>query len=409
MKFQSPSMLLITVLVVAALASSTSTTLDKPTASPCGDMLNKACNNNICKNGDIKCALQCFEKFNEAIMDTKSKDCQISSDALDVLKMAVEWPETFAELLKHSEIAAVYEATTTTTTVKTQKMISSLFDSNANNTFPTVLAHGMGDSCFNGGMKEITKDVGTHIGTYSVCVPTGDTWLSDTINGFLLQMDKSVDVFAKKIAADPKLANGFNAIGFSQGNSLIRGYIQKYNDPPINFVLHVHGTVSGVAGFPQCDPTSSFCKGVAHLCGSLAYNSLIQGILFQADYFRDPTKVNSTAYKKNSQLAQWNNEGLRFNKQINVNFAKTKKFVMVKALGDTMVFPNEGEWFGHYKDGDDDYKTVLRMNETEWYKSDLFGLKTADEAGKIHFESTPGNHLQFTEKELFGWIDEYFV
>merc|ERR1711988_1710773 len=120
-------------------------------------------------------------------------------------------------------------------------MISSLFDSNANNTFPTVLAHGLGDSCFNGGMKEITKDVGTHIGTYSVCVPTGDTWLSDTINGF-----------AKKIAADPKLANGFNAIGFSQGNSLIRGYIHKYNDPPVLNVLHVHGTVSGVSGFPQC-------------------------------------------------------------------------------------------------------------------------------------------------------------
>jgi hypothetical protein len=37
-----------------------------------------------------------------------------------------------------------------------------------------------------------------------------------------------VDVFAAKIRADPKLANGFNAVGFSQGNSLIRGYIQKY-------------------------------------------------------------------------------------------------------------------------------------------------------------------------------------
>jgi len=224
-----------------------------------------------------------------------------------------------------------------------------------------------------------------------------------------LQMDKSVDVFAKKIKADPKLQNGFNAIGFSQGNSLIRGYIQKYNDPPVNFVLHVHGTVSGVAGFPQCDPTSSFCKGVAHLCGSLSYNSLVQGILFQADYFRDPTKVNSTAYKTHSQLAQWNNEGLTVNKNINMNFAKTNKFVMVKALGDTMVFPNEGEWWGHFADGSDDYKTVLRMNETDWYKSDLFGLKTANEAGKIHFESTPGNHLQFTEKELFGWIDKYFA
>ena len=61
---------------------------------------------------------------------------------------------------------------------------------------------------------------------------------------------------------------------------------------------------------------------------------------------------------------------------------------MVKALADTMVFPNEGEWYGHYEDGKNDYKTILRMNETNWYKSDLFGLNS-DEAGKIHFETTP--------------------
>merc|ERR1711907_77173 len=54
----------------------------------------------------------------------------------------------------------------------------------------------------------------------------------------------------------------------------------------------------------------------------------------------------------------------------------------VKALADTMVFPNEGEWDGHYEDGKNDYKTILRMNETNWYKSDLFGLKTADKAAR---------------------------
>ena len=101
----------------------------------------------------------------------------------------------------------------------------------------------MGDSCFNSGMKQITADTGKHIGSYAVCIPTGDNWLSDTINGFLLNMDKSVDVFAEKIRADPKLKDGFNAIGFSQGNSLIRGYIHKYNDPKVVNVLHVHGTV----------------------------------------------------------------------------------------------------------------------------------------------------------------------
>jgi hypothetical protein len=38
---------------------------------------------------------------------------------------------------------------------------------------PTVFAHGMGDSCFNQGMQQITSDTGSHIGSYAVCVPTG--------------------------------------------------------------------------------------------------------------------------------------------------------------------------------------------------------------------------------------------
>jgi palmitoyl-protein thioesterase len=58
-----------------------------------------------------------------------------------------------------------------------------------------------------------------------------------------------------------------------QGNSLCRGYIQKYNDPPVANFLSVHGTVSGVAGFPNCDPQGLLgpvCKQLADLCGDLA-------------------------------------------------------------------------------------------------------------------------------------------
>ena len=38
---------------------------------------------------------------------------------------------------------------------------------------------------------------------------------------------------------------------------------------------------------------------------------------------------------------------------------------MVKAEKDTMVYPNDGEWWGAF---DSDGKTRLAMNETEWYK-----------------------------------------
>lgn len=60
---------------------------------------------------------------------------------------------------------------------------------------------------------------------------------------------------------------------------------------------------------------------------------------------------------------------------------------MIKALKDTMVFPNEGEWWGHF--ADNSLTTVLTMKETDWYKKDMFGLRTADEAGKPRHSTHP--------------------
>ena len=76
-----------------------------------------------------------------------------------------------------------------------------------------------------------------------------------------------------------------------------------------------------------------------------------------------------------------------------------------KALGDTVVVPREGEWWGGY--AANDYTRVLAMNETTWYKEDSFGLRSADKAGKLFFESTDGNHLEFSDEELYTWLDKY--
>jgi len=275
---------------------------------------------------------------------------------------------------------------------------------------PTVFMHGMGDSCFNPGMKQITQLTGEHLGSYSVCIPTGADQGSDTNNGFFMTMNQNVEVFAAAIKNNTNLAGGFNAVGFSQGNSVIRGYIQKYNDPTVSTWLSVHGTVVGVASFPDCNPSGLLgpvCKLLDRfLVGPLAYTQTVQNRLFQADYFRDPKHVSSSEYKANSQIAQWNNEGNTVDPAIATNFGKTKRFAMIKAEKDTMVYPNDGEWWGSFAE---DGKTKLAMNETDWYKKDLFGLKTADEAGKIFFNSTTGNHLKFTEAELFGWVDQYFI
>lgn len=286
----------------------------------------------------------------------------------------------------------------------------SFFAVGAEASYPTVTAHGMGDSCFNRGMRQLTKLIGKTIGNYSVCVPTGDNRLSDTTNGYFMTMDDNVEVFAAKVMKDENLKDGFNCVGFSQGNMLCRGYAQKYNDPPIRNWLSVHGTVSGVAAFPNCDPQGSLgpaCAEIARLCGAAAYTQQTQNLLFQIDYYRDPYRVNSTAYKAYSQLANWNNEGDAYNETLKENFVKVERFVMIKAMGDSMVYPNEGEHWGHY--ADNSLSQILEMRDTLWYKEDLFGLKTVDEAGKIVFNHTEGDHLQFTDDQLIWWIQHYFV
>jgi len=264
----------------------------------------------------------------------------------------------------------------------------------------------MGDSCFNGGMMDITKAAGAHLGVYSVCIPGGDNVIADTLSGFLTNMDKNVDIFAAKVQADANLKDGFDAFGLSQGNSIIRGYIERYNSPPVRNYLSIHGTVMGVSSFPNCDPSFSLCAAFAEILGDLAFNPLMQGILFQANYFRDPLLLNSTGYQTYSQLAQWNNEGLQINATYTRNWASLNNLAMIRALGDTMVFPNIGEWWGEFVPGQ--YKETWNITQTNLFENDSFGLKQLYQANRITFNATAGNHLEFTEDQLYWWIDHYF-
>lgn len=281
---------------------------------------------------------------------------------------------------------------------------------------PVVFAHGMGDSCFNDGMQHITAHASALLGgVYSTCIPTGKDQHEDTTNGYFLNMDASVNVFAQAVRADPNLANGFHAIGLSQGNNVIRGYIAKYNDPPVNTFISVNGVNAGVGAVPYCRPKAaavdetvgfSLCDLLMEQASNRAYTDYAQEHLFQANYWRDPRPVEADSYKTYAQLAQWNNEGYQLNQTLKDNFSKTQKFVWIMAEQDTMVWPKEGEHWGA-PDPNDPFHTILPMKETEWYQKDLFGLKTADDAGKNHFVSFDGDHLQFKMDEFDGWVTKY--
>lgn len=288
--------------------------------------------------------------------------------------------------------------------------------------YPTVLAHGMGDSCFNDGMQGITSKVSELTDNYSTCIPTADNLHDDVMNSYFLNMDASVDVFAEKVKSDPELSNGFNAIGFSQGNNVIRGYIARYNDPPVKTFISVNGVNAGIGALPYCIPkeqvaddknindgsiiSNAICNALMEAASHKAYSDFSQQHSFQANYWRDPRPEEKENYQTYSQLAQWNNEGKVVNATFNENWSKTNQFVWIMASEDTIVWPREGEQWGA-PDPENPFEHILPMKETEWYINDLFGLKTADLAGKNKYEVFEGQHLQFDYSDFERWINTY--
>jgi palmitoyl-protein thioesterase len=283
---------------------------------------------------------------------------------------------------------------------------------------PIVMMHGMGDFAQNPmGMIPLRKLVAQKANAYvhSVEICNSPTQLSgcasqDQENGFFMTMDDQVDQFARVVRSDTNLSKGFNAVGFSQGNTLIRGYIHKYNDPPVKSFLSLHGVMMGVAGLPQCPMNVTglglICRSVDRLASLGAYTSFVQNHLAQVNYYRDPTDL--AKYRKAAHFLPYINNEVQGqeNATYTSNFEALEKLVLVMAEDDTMVHPKESEHFGYFKDGSN--KELVDLQDAPWYTENWFGLKTLDEAKKIDFKSTPGNHLRFTQEFLLGLVDEYF-
>jgi len=233
--------------------------------------------------------------------------------------------------------------------------------------------------------------------------------IEDQANGFLMSMDRQVDQFARAVRADPKLVQGFHAVGFSQGNLVIRGYLERYNDPPVRTHLSMHGPMMGVASLPKCPLSipglASLCKAVDDILDLGVYSSIVQNHLAQANYYRFPPDL--ATYRKQAHfLPSISNEG-KDNATYTANFKSLERLVLVMAKDDTMVHPKESEHFGFFAEGPS--WELVSMRDAPWYAEDWFGLKTLDMAGKIDHHTTPGDHLRFTQDFLVAMVQKYFM
>ncbi|CAB3380702.1 Hypothetical predicted protein [Cloeon dipterum] len=273
---------------------------------------------------------------------------------------------------------------------------------------PIVLWHGMGDSCCNPYSlgyfaKELEEDIP---GVYVHSLRIGNNFAEDTENGFFMRVDKQVQKACMIIKKDPNLKAGYNAIGFSQGSQFLRAVAQRCPDPPMLNLVSLGGQHQGVYGLPHClYPTHKWCDFVRRALNYLAYESVIQKMLVQAQYWHNPTREDE--YKHGSLfLADINNE-LVINADYKNNLLKLKNFVLVRFNNDTMVEPISSEWFGFYKPGQALIELPLEL--TDLYKQDRLGLKQLKESGRLHFLQVNGDHLKFSREWFNKEITEKYL
>jgi len=202
----------------------------------------------------------------------------------------------------------------------------------------------------------------------------------------------------KKVANDPLFKGEFNVVGLSQGG-LIARYITESCDMPgkVRNLLTVAGPHMGVDSAARCS-SGVLCNISNKILKSIVYDGFAQNNVAPAGYWRDPN--NFITYEtKNVFLPALNNEHPSpsdFSKLRASRFSQINAGMFVMFTEDMVIWPRETAHFQPLAaDG-----TVMKLEDSDFYKKDYIGLRALNEAGKITFTSLPGDHLEFTTKDI---------
>ena len=128
-------------------------------------------------------------------------------------------------------------------------------------------------------------------GIYVLSLQIGKILVEDVENSFFLNVNSQVKMVCQILAKDPKLQQGYNAMGFSQGGQFLRAVAQRCSSPPMIHLISVGGQRQGVFELSQCPGESShICDLIRKTLNAGAYNKALQERLVQAEYWHDPIK-----------------------------------------------------------------------------------------------------------------------
>eukprot|EP01114_Cavostelium_apophysatum_P012434 TRINITY_DN277_c0_g2_i1.p1 TRINITY_DN277_c0_g2~~TRINITY_DN277_c0_g2_i1.p1 ORF type:complete len:311 (-),score=42.14 TRINITY_DN277_c0_g2_i1:36-968(-) len=213
-----------------------------------------------------------------------------------------------------------------------------------------------------------------------------------------LNLNIQVDMFAEQIMADKNLQYGFNLVGYSQGGLITRGYVERYNNPPVYNYITWSAPHGGVFGIPN-EGISEEYRIMLEIVGALPYDYFVQWEFSFAGFWKDPYNLEDyLAYS--SYLADINNERSQKNITYKKNIMSLNNFVMLYSEVDTIVIPKTSGWFEFF--APNSQEIVIPLNKSALYTEDWLGLQTLDKAGRLHFCTCSVPHQDYpSRKDVF--------
>ncbi|XP_072317707.1 lysosomal thioesterase PPT2-A-like [Eucyclogobius newberryi] len=236
---------------------------------------------------------------------------------------------------------------------------------------PVVIVHGLFDGPRD--FRKLTRFIQeVHPGTEVTAL--------DMFNGVksLWPLWTQVKSFRSELEARLNQSkDGAHLICFSQGGVICRALLSVIPNHNVHSFISLSAPLAGQYGdtdylkkvFPKF-----LKKNVYKMC----YNKVGQDVSI-CQYWNDP-------HQRNKYLKYCNFlpriDGETPHKDTNVwrqNFLRIKKLVLIGGPDDGVITPWQSSHFGFY----DFNETVVEMKNQEFYRSDVFGLKTLDARGDV--------------------------
>lgn len=271
---------------------------------------------------------------------------------------------------------------------------------------PLVIWHGLGDTYDSEGIQSVGDLFNVlYPSTFVYPIRLASSSSSDRSATFLGDVNAQLEAVCADLAELPELAEGFNAVGFSQGGQFLRGYVERCNNPPLKTLVTFGSQHNGIAEFiARCEPGDWVCAGARSLLKGSKWSALVQSRVVPAQYFRDPEQIDE--YLEHSNwLADVNNEREEKNKTYKSNLETLERFVMFMFADDETVVPKETAWWAEVNRTSG---VVTPLRESRIYTEDWLGLRKLDLQGRLEFETVPGKHMRFEEGVLKRVFEIYF-